>query len=248
MALPNKKIASIVDALDQQMAHSVWQANQLGHAPSRTVSTGFAALDAELPDGGWPHSTLTELLLQKHGIGEMRLLRPALAALARTRRVALLAPPFTPHIATWSGWDIDAEQLLLLNATRTSDALWAAEQVLLNGSCGAAILWQKDVKPEALRRLQLAAQASDTVFWLVRPATAQHNPSPSPLRLLLQAASAGVEVHVVKRRGPLHEGTVFVQLLEGEIGDLDPRRAAAHASGELPSAERSPHRPALRAV
>jgi protein ImuA len=48
----------------------------------RCVDTGHAALSAQLPGGGWPAGVLVDLLLQQPGIGEMRLLRPALAAVA----------------------------------------------------------------------------------------------------------------------------------------------------------------------
>jgi multiple antibiotic resistance protein len=43
------------------------------------VPTGFAALDAQLPGGGWPCGVLTELLLAQPGVGEMRLLAPVMA-------------------------------------------------------------------------------------------------------------------------------------------------------------------------
>ncbi|MBK4735915.1 translesion DNA synthesis-associated protein ImuA [Noviherbaspirillum pedocola] len=203
----------MVEALDGELSQAIWRGNQMASAVQHTHSTGYASLDAELPGNGWPKSTLIELLLQQHGIGEIRLLRPVLAALAKTKRIALLSPPFMPQIAAWSAANIDPDNLLLLKSTRTADTLWAAEQILLNGSCGAAILWQQDVKGDALRRLQLAAQASETMFWLVRPAKAQDNPSPAPLRVVLSAATDGVNVHIAKRRGPVHDGQVFVRLV-----------------------------------
>jgi protein ImuA len=212
MALPNQSISSLIAGLDSEVGRTLWRGNQMGSAPAKTLSSGHAVLDAELPGGGWPKSTLTEMLLQQHGIGELRLLSPALAAIGKTRRIALLSPPLMPQIAAWSAAHIDPQQLLMLKSTRTADTLWAAEQILRNGSCGAALLWQQDVRPEALRRLQLAAQSSETMFWLVRPLTAQENPSPAPLRLALTPAIDGVNVHVAKRRGPVHEGAVYVQL------------------------------------
>ena len=60
----------------------VWRASQIGAAPRRTTPSAFAALDAQLPGGGWPHGVLTELLLPHPGVGELRLLAPALAAVA----------------------------------------------------------------------------------------------------------------------------------------------------------------------
>ncbi|KEZ94846.1 CDP-6-deoxy-delta-3,4-glucoseen reductase, partial [Xanthomonas vasicola pv. vasculorum NCPPB 895] len=62
-------------------ARTVWRAGQ-GTATATAnggESTGHAALDALLPDGGWPRRALTELLLPAHGIGEIALLLPMLA-------------------------------------------------------------------------------------------------------------------------------------------------------------------------
>ena len=40
----------------------VWRASQLGAQGLSTVDTGFAALNAVLPGGGWPVGSLIELL------------------------------------------------------------------------------------------------------------------------------------------------------------------------------------------
>ena len=58
------------------------------------AATGFAALDAQLPGGGWPRRALTELLPASPGVVGLRLLAPALAAtLAAGRSVMLFDPP-----------------------------------------------------------------------------------------------------------------------------------------------------------
>ena len=69
--------------------HSPWQAAEGG------IRTGFVALDAALFHGGWPRAGLTELLCDTCGIGELRLLAPALKALCRdeARCIALVVPP-----------------------------------------------------------------------------------------------------------------------------------------------------------
>ena len=71
--------------LPETLHPSLWRADQLAQSATRCMDTGFAALSAQLPGGGWPLGTLVELLLQQHGIGELRLLRPALAALGKRR-------------------------------------------------------------------------------------------------------------------------------------------------------------------
>ena len=71
-------------------ARTVWRAGQ-GVATRRDGEpSGHAALDAALPDGGWPRRALTELLLPSDGVGEIALLLPTLARLtAAGERVVL---------------------------------------------------------------------------------------------------------------------------------------------------------------
>ena len=57
---------------------SLWRASQLGQGATRCLDTGFAALSAQLPGGGWPSGSLIDLLVQQPGSGELRLLAPAL--------------------------------------------------------------------------------------------------------------------------------------------------------------------------
>lgn len=230
MALPQTQIDVVVQSMDRDLAQSVWRGDQMASFRSLTEPSGFAALDAELPGGGWPKSALTELLIQQPGIGEIRLLLPALANIAKKSRIAFVEPPHTPHIAAWTSWGLDADKMLMVKTRRTSDALWAAEQILRNGSCGALLFWQPQVRTEALRRLQLASQASDTMFWLVRPLSAGDNSSPAPLRLALTPATGGVNVHVVKRRGPQHEQPVFIAL----PSDYDARQSSDFAPFRAP--------------
>src|SRR3546814_8292766 len=50
-----------------------------------------------LPGQGWPLGSLIELLPSQPGIGEIRLLQPALASLGSERSVALVRPPYEPY-------------------------------------------------------------------------------------------------------------------------------------------------------
>jgi protein ImuA len=194
------------------LPHPVWRADQIGTHPAAVTSTGHRALDDELPNHGWPGSALIELLLQQPGIGEMLLLRPALRMIARQHRVALVQPPYLPQIAAWTAWKLPPERLLWIRPKSSADALWAAEQILRNGSCGALLLWQTHVRPEALRRLHLAAQATETAFWTFRPLASRQDASPSPLRLALRPADGGMHIEIVKRRGPQHCEPLYLPL------------------------------------
>ncbi len=194
------------------LTHAVWRADQMGSYQAAVSATGYRMLDNELPNGGWPSATLIELLLPQPGVGEMHLLRPALAAIAHNRRIALVQPPHLPQIAAWSAWGMAPERLLWINTARTVDALWSAEQILRNGSCGALLFWQPQIRSEALRRLHLAAQGSTTFFWMLRPFSAGQNASPAPLRLGLLPAQGGVDIDFVKRRGPQRDATLYLPL------------------------------------
>ena len=206
-------------------AVGLWRANQLDPPRKGATSTGFSALDAELPGGGWPHRELTEMLLPHPGLGELRLLVPALSRIAGLddatasggRSVMLFDPP-----AALCGWalaqlGVNAQQLLVVygregarGATTlrrmlpSADLLWALEQALKSGHVGAVLTWlPQRLKAEALRRLQLAAQAHDGPVFLFREVEARAKPSAAPLRLLLQGAGIDrLSVRVLKRRGP----------------------------------------------
>lgn len=191
----------------------IWRADQIASYQAAALSSGFASLDRELPGGGWPSGGLIELLVQQHGIGEMGLLLPALSAVAR-QPIALIQPPYQPQAAAWAMDDFPVQRLLWVCSGRAADACWAAEQILRNGSCGALLAWQSQVRTEVLRRLHLAAQASSTFFWLIRPLACAQEPSPAPVRLGLSPAAGGINLSFLKRRGPPRDGHLFIPLVD----------------------------------
>ncbi|MFM9433537.1 protein ImuA [Janthinobacterium sp. CG_23.3] len=204
--------------LAQLVAKDVWRASELAVSRSTTRATGHAYLDAELPNKGWPRSSLIELLLQQSGIGELQLLEPALAALSKTQRIALVQPPYIPQSMAFKVGGIDTNRLLWITAKSSADALWTTEQILKNGSCGAVIFWQQNVRSESLRRLNLAAQTTDTWFWFMRPMSCASDSSPAPLRLALRPALGGVSVEILKRRGPHCDVPLFIPLADMPAG------------------------------
>jgi protein ImuA len=212
----------------QLLSQDVWRASELAVSRATTCSTGHAMLDEELPNKGWPRSTLVELLLQQAGIGEMQLLKPALAKLSKNQRIALVQPPYLPHVMACKSWNFNTRNLLWIKAASTADALWSTEQILKNGSCGAVVLWQSNIRSESLRRLNLAAQATDTWLWLMRPLSSSADASPAPLRIALRPALAGISLEIVKRRGPHLDNTLFIPLADMPAGHkfLDDKNAA----------------------
>ncbi len=207
---------------------SLWRASQLARSFARCVSTGHPALDNQLPGGGWPTGSMTDLHTQQPGVGELRLLAPALSAVA-DRQIAFLQPPHPPQALALAGMGIPPESALWLRADRTADALWAAEQVLRSGSCGALLFWQNQVRPESQRRLTLAAQEGETLFFMLRPLAAAQDPSPAPLRLALRPRAGGLEVGFVKRRGPQRDEPLFLPMQINPAHRMQPRHEVAPA-------------------
>jgi protein ImuA len=213
---------------------AIWRASQLARGHTRCVDTGHATLSNQLPGGGWPIGTMVDLLVQQPGIGEMRLIAPALAKVAK-RQVVMLQPPHTPQTLGLAALGLPPNSMLWLRAERTADALWAAEQVLRSGSCGALLFWpdilpsssrMAHVRAESLRRLHLAAQHGETLFFLMRPLTASQDPSPAPLRLSVRPALGGIDVGFVKRQGPVRDEALFLPLQAASNIRIQPLRTS----------------------
>mgnify|MGYP001034761871 CR=1 FL=1 len=163
-----------------------------------------------------PARLLTELLLPHTGVGELRLLAPALAALQRQQRTVMwFDPPAAPCAWALAGLGLEARQFVVVcsrggargrarERLPAADVLWALEQALGSGHLGAVLAWLPARLPaDALRRLQLAAQAHDGPAFLLRDAQQRTRPSAAPLRLLLASAGADLlRVTLLKRRGP----------------------------------------------
>jgi protein ImuA len=182
----------------------VWRADALAAPRAQTLSSGDAALDAQLPGGGWPVGALTELLQAPGAHNEWRLLLPALAR-SGTGPVVLVAPPHLPFAPALQAQGLQAQRLLWLGAADSPDtaALWLSEQALRCAAVYAVLAWLPQVRPEQLRRLQWAAAEHHKLLFVLRPEVAQAQASPAVLRLLLDVAdSAALSVQILKRRGP----------------------------------------------
>ena len=194
-------MAALADILARA---DVWRGDRLAAAPLPVLGSGFAALDAELPGGGWPRGALTELLVDGSGLGEVSLLLPALRTLRREGSWSLVvAPPYPLHAPAWAAAGVDLAHLAVVSPASERDALWAMEQALASGSPGMVLGWAAWADGRALRRLQVAAAAGQALALLFRPMKAAAEASPAPLRLALAAGHEGnLAVHLLKRRGP----------------------------------------------
>ena len=190
----------------------LWRGNQLARS-EQTVPSGFVELDRALPGGGWPQTALTELLLDEEGIGELRLLLPALAHLAQGgESIVLIAPPHLPHGPAFAAAGIDPRRMIVIAAAEDKHRWWAAEQVLRAKSAGALLFWPGSLAEQRLRRLQVAAQEGGTLAFIFAATARAAQPSPSPLRIRLSPAGGRLRVDVFKRRGGVMSAPLLLEL------------------------------------
>jgi len=188
----------------------VWQARQLAQQQGPVLPTGHAALDAELPGGGWPGAGIIELLHDHPGIGELSLLLPVLCQGASRRWQAWICPPWQPYAPALQAAGIDLDAVLLITPDNPAAALWACRQTLASGNCSAVLAWLPRIDNTGLRRLQLAAEDGATPLFLFRSRNSARQPSPAPLRLALSGANGQLRIDIVKRRGPLSHRPVLL--------------------------------------
>ncbi len=206
--------------LDQLLQRAdIWRAGQTPAADGHNIPTGFSALDTALPGGGWPLGTLTEIISSQEGIGISRIVMPALAQLSRTKRwLAWVAPPHLPYAPTLAAAGIDLSRVLLVHPRTEGDGLWAVEQALRSGTCGAVLAWLAGTNNKTLRRLQLAAETGRCWGLLFRPQWTADQSSPASLRLRVQANPHGVAVDILKRRGGWAMGPLHLELEHAVAG------------------------------
>jgi cell division inhibitor SulA/protein ImuA len=210
---------------------AIWRGRSV--ARTRTLSTGFPALDEGLPGGGWPHAGLIEILPRCFGVGELSLLLPALAAVTQrpeARWCAWVAPPLQPFAPALAQRGMVVERVLVVQAQRGErksgarksgagqsgrsegrSALWAFEQTLRSGACDIAMAWLRSALPRQIRRLHLAAEQGATLGVLFRPKEAARDSSPAALRVVVEPAAAGARVTLLKSRGGAR-GTIELPL------------------------------------
>ena len=199
----------------------LWRGSDSHFADTATIATGFAELDRYLPGGGWPLTGISEIFIERYGLGELSVLMPALAALssraAEARRwIVWVAPPFVPYAPVLAHHGVDLSRILLVHPGASkkgsepfsdSGALWAIEQVIRSKSSLAVLAWVRAADMSSLRRLQLGAEACRCWTVLFRPLTAVSQSSPAALRFSLSAATGspdaqqGIHLEIQKCRG-----------------------------------------------
>jgi len=234
----------------------LWRATSLGASASPCIASGFGALDAQLPGGGWPTRMLSEILQAQAGLCEWRLLGPALGRLLQQQApqpqpmrrkpatpapaarppLLLVNPPQQPHLPGLRAHGIAPQQLVWVAPANALQALWATEQAIKANAAGAVLAWLPEARPAQIRRLQAAALGSAAPVFLFRPLAVQTQSSAAPLRLILSpGADWQLQVHILKRRGPAHAQALRLEALPAELAALLAPRQLRPATVIAPS-------------
>lgn len=210
----------------------VWRGGELDHAAHPTLATGHAPLDAELPGGGWPAGTLTEVLHDAAGIGEVTFLSGALARASEGNRlIAWINPPHLPYAPAIAQSGLEPGRCLVVRPATREDALWAAEQALKSGACGAVLLWLEVLRQSSedyawLRRLQMAAESGKAMAVLYRSTAAERHSTPAHLRVVL-SHDEGLRIRIPKRRGPPLARSIRLHPCSGSHSNFPPSRSSS---------------------
>lgn len=202
----------------------LWRGGSTSPEESKATGlpTGIPDLETILP-GGWPRGALTEILIPDEGIGELGLVMPALAWLSRSKRwLAWVAPPHIPYAPALVSAGVDLSRVMVVRPRASADGLWAVEQTLRAGTCGAVMAWLTSADTTVMRRLQLAAEVGNSWGVLFRPLSMAGQSSPAALRLKLEPTSRGLAVHVLKRRGGWAAGPVYIEKDHALAGSVFP--------------------------
>ena len=189
----------------------LWRASSINADHIQHCSTGFTSLDKELPGTGWPADGVTEFLHDRAGIGELRLLAPALARMTheQNRWVLFVSPPYIPYPPALAQAGIDLTRVIVSQPRAPKDYLWVLEKALASQSCSAVIAWPSRIHEKQIRRLQLASKDGYSWGILFRSEESSKNASPADLRLRLRPLpdnslgkdNSSIAVKILKRRG-----------------------------------------------
>jgi len=208
------------EPLPAHVEAALWKGGELRPPPATVYRSGWAALDAELPGGGWPTLVVTELLLSQPGTLEWRLLTPAIRPIvAMGGEVAVVGPARPPSMEGLIQDGIEPDRFWRYQVDEPARRLWITEQMLKSNGADVLIAWLPQARQEQIRRLQSCAQGFEGLCFLVRPAHALKDASPAPLRI---TAALGedwqLRIRVAKRRGPIHDQDLLLPAYAGGVG------------------------------
>jgi protein ImuA len=215
-SVPDQQPPSDLQAL--LSSSQLWHADAWSGLHEQVVSTGYSALDAALPSGGWPVSQLIEVLVDTSSNTDVSLIAPALPRMLESElghaasKLVLIDPPHEPSLPAWEVQGVLADSVVridtdLLSAGHTASTsatrvCWAIEQALRCAQVSVVLAWLPRVPSQSLRRLQVAAGSSQALLMVLRP-RGNAQPSPAPLRLRCKGLAGEVSVQIEVLSRPL---------------------------------------------
>ncbi len=150
------------------------------------------AIDRHLPGGGLARAGLHEVMAAEPGAAAGFCAMALARAEGTVLWIAAEPDAWPPGL---SRFGLSAANLVLVQARRPADALWAMEEALRCPGVAGALLVLAEVDMTAARRLQLAAEAGGALGLLLRPDAEAEQGSPADTlrpRGSGQAASAAL--------------------------------------------------------
>lgn len=223
MAAPRPKPVDVVRQLREILAK--WEGTL--RAPSAVAfSSGCGALDRLLPGGRLRLGMVIEWLADAPASGAGSLALRCARQACRQGGVLVVVDRcsmFYPPAAVAQG--VDPRRLLVVEPQNHRDELWALTQALRSPAVAAVWTPVETIDSRAFRRLQLAAQAGQTLGLLLRPPTARGQPSWADVQLGVAAWGAehdgrqGIAVRVLRSRGGRTGGVAHLSL-DHQTGNL----------------------------
>jgi protein ImuA len=168
----------LMNGLRQQLGR--WEA--AGATEDAVVfSCGAAAVDRLLPGGGLRHGMLVEWLAgasEAIGCGAATLgLLGAREACGEGGALVVIDRWQTFYPPAAAAWGIDLDRMIVIHPQNSRDELWAMVQALRSPAVAAMWATIDRLDSRSFRRLQLAAQAGQTLGVLMRPGSVREQPS-----------------------------------------------------------------------
>lgn len=176
-------------------------------AAGDVVSTGCDALDELLPSGGLRAGSLLEWIDAVDGGNAAALsLRVGRAVVAANDPAVLIDAGHGVHPLALAALGFNLSRLVIVRPATPHEAIWSCEEALR--CTGARWVWASLplLSDQQFRRLQLAAESSGCIGFLLRSAIARRRPSWAEARWLVhpqpsRTASPRFRVDVIYSRG-----------------------------------------------
>jgi hypothetical protein len=241
----NAEAKRVSKALVEQL-HTLLIGTESAHEQEKAerISTGCPALDQRLPWGGLRRGSLVEWLCEEPGCGAGAFALSAAREAQRDGGAILVVDrsgTFYPPAA--AARRLDLNSLVVVHPANERDEQWALDQALRCEHVAAVLAWPRRLNDHAFRRLQLAAEISGAMGLLLRPASAQREPSWADVRMMVTPRASrtgwllGLRLLYCRRRFGQDEWEIDVEIdeLTGDIhearpGNLAPQLAAAAAA------------------